>query len=122
MFKISVIALVIGVSPASEAGTAPPATPLVYENWCTFEYGCEFTQPWVALDTLAAYADRGDSTVAFRLMPGDSVTYVRGDLVVERLGKVLVLSRESGYAPGDTVYVTGCDSEGSCSAWVHGRV
>ncbi len=121
MCAIFAIMLVASQMPATEVSTPLPGTPLIYEDLCVFEYGCEYTRAWVVLDTLAAYANRGDSTVAFTLLPGDSVTFVRGDLVVERFGKLLIDSAESGYAPGDTVYVTYCDSEGWCSTWAKGR-
>lgn len=87
-----------------------------------FEYGCEFQMPWVALDTLDIHPGREDSSVVYRAMPGDSLQFLGGDLVVEALGRVLIEQPLGDFAPGDTVFITGCDAEGWCSTWTeHGE-
>ena len=61
---------------------APPEAPILERDICPFEYGCDFLY-WVVGEHLVAFVQRGDTAnVAFHVEPGDTLTFLHGDMVI----------------------------------------
>jgi hypothetical protein len=121
---MALVAVVVG-GPDSR-----PTPPIVVRNHCGFEYGCEFRHPWLATGSLRAFRAQGDTTTAFPIVSGDSLSFLRADTVVDSIGIARVLSPQPVLlegsqtmtaAAGDTLLILEYDGEGWYRVWSHGH-
>jgi hypothetical protein len=121
MLAVAMLVLaVLATAPVSEARERP-VPPVIVKNHCGFEYGCEFSEPWVASGTLTAFRAKFDTREVFRTSPGESFKSLRADLVIDTLGAALVQvpiglhvhgAAPTVAAPGDTLHILESSGEG----------
>ncbi|MEN8374805.1 MAG: hypothetical protein ABFS34_05095 [Gemmatimonadota bacterium] len=112
------------LSCAQSPGVAqdPAAPPSVLEDFCPFEYGCDFGG-WVAGDSMPVYAERGDRDSRIDVLPpGACIQTLGADMVVDEPGLVVVRRAFDGFEPGDTLHVLSYAGEGYYAVWHDGEV
>jgi hypothetical protein len=124
----------LAVSTSRTASAQPahgPREPYVDRGACPFEC-CQYG-PWVAHVAVPVYAEEGEARrPQFRVQPGDSIRAERGDVILRRVGRVVVRQPIPRWARtdsllarvrvGDTVFVLSPIGEGWYRLWYRGRI
>lgn len=129
--RLLVLVLVLTSSARPGYGQRHPPEPYTLRGVCPFE--CCQAGPWKARGPIKVFrTPTSTSAVAFALAANEAVVAERGDVIADRLGRVLirrppVLSPEYSdstlrLAPGDTLYVTSYAGEDSWFVWHRGRI
>lgn len=113
------VAAVWAFASANDACAGPLPPSYVETGVCPFEC-CQFGQ-WVIRSPIPVYARRGETRPAkFKLSPGDTVRAETGDLVIDRVGRVVVDETVGEFSRGDTLIALHCGREEGFLVWKDG--